>query len=89
MAAKMVNKAKSIGHKLLLCNCSIDNQTMIEAKITPNRRPAVPANDPERENHKVPSGTKNRTTKVVIEVPSEAKRYGGPGAGLIFSGNGM
>ena len=86
----IVNKAKSIGQILLLLrNCSINNQIIIGANITPNRRPAVPTNDPERENHKVPSGTKNRTAKVVMEVPSEAKRYGGPGAGLILSGNGM
>ena len=51
----------------------MDNQIMMVANITPNIRPAVPANDPERENHKVPSGTKNKTANVVIEVPNEAK----------------
>lgn len=74
MAAKIVNKAKSMGHiLLLLLNCSIVNQMMIDANITPNKRPAVPASDPERENHKVPNGTKKRTVRVVMQVPTEAK----------------
>ena len=56
---KQVNKAKSISHiLLLLCNCSIDNQMMIDANITPSKRPFAPATEPERENHKTPSGSK-------------------------------
>lgn len=62
---------------------------MMQANIDPNIIPAVPAKEPERENHKAPKGTTNKTAKVVMDVPSDAKIYGGPDTGSEFPGNGI